>query len=632
MNITVSAAETSADNLTPLPIVIVGHVDHGKSTLVGRLLHDTDNLAHGKVEELKTQAERRGVPFEWSFVMDALQVERDQGITVDTTRIWFKTPARRYVIIDAPGHKAFLKNMVTGATAADAALLVIDAEQGVSEQTRRHAFLLHLLGVPQVSVIVNKMDLVDHDENRFNKVDAEIRTYLKDLGITPKAVIPVSARDGSNVACKHSPFLDWWQGDSVVSALDSFTSQVTPTDQALRFPVQDIYRQDDRRYLVGRITSGLVRVGDTLQFSPGGQTARVQSIVDPGQPTSLTAAAGQSIALTLDEEIFVERGHIASHTDATPTETNTVDVRLFWLDNSPLGIGDRLKLKLGTAEHTVSVEDIKRVIDVETLAPDTNSPEITHNAIADVTLRSRSRMALDAFGQHRSTGRGVLVRDYRVVGGCVIEGATDMAAARHLTSVDQTVTIEERQQANGHAGGVLWLTGLSGSGKSTLAMALQRTLFERGNQVYVLDGDNVRQGLNNDLGFGADDRAENIRRIAEVANLFADAGFIVVTSFISPYREDRDNARAIIGDKFREVFVKASLATCEQRDPKGLYIKARAGEIPEFTGISAPYEEPASPELIVDTEKQSLEAAAAEVLADIDAAGIRTSGVQRKAG
>jgi bifunctional enzyme CysN/CysC len=628
------------DDLTPLPIVIVGHVDHGKSTLVGRLLHDTGSLPDDKVAELKAQADRRGVDFEWSFVMDALQVERDQGITVDTTRIWFKTPARRYVIIDAPGHKEFLKNMVTGAAAADAALLVIDAEQGVSEQTRRHAYLLHLLGVPEVAVIVNKMDLVNYSQDRFMSVEAEIRKYLRELGIAAKAIIPVSARDGININLRsndpNKSRMSWWKGDNVVSALDSFTAQSAPTEQGLRFPIQDIYRQEDQRYLVGRITSGLVRVGDQLQFSPGGQTAKVQSIIDPGQlnnpSASLSAAAGQSIALTLDEEIFVERGHIASHQDATPIETNNLNVRLFWLDKTPLNKGDRLVLKLGTAEHTVTIADIKRVIDVETLQPDADGTEISHNAVADVTLRSRSRMALDAFADHRATGRGVLVRDYRVVGGCIIEGAADLAAERHLTSVDQTVTEDERLQANGHAGGVLWLTGLSGSGKSTLAMALQRKLFERGDQVYVLDGDNVRQGLNNDLGFGPVDRTENIRRIAEVANLFADAGFIVVTAFISPYREDRDNARAIVGTKFREVFVKASLAACEDRDPKGLYVKARLGEIPEFTGISAPYEEPLSAELVVDTEHQSLEAAVAKVLADIDGSAIRTGGEKRKTG
>ena len=401
-------------DLTPLPIVIVGHVDHGKSTLVGRLLHDTNSLPEGKVEELKAQADRRGVAFEWSYVMDALQVERDQGITLDTTRIWFKTPNRRYVIIDAPGHKEFLKNMVTGAAAADAALLVIDAEQGVSEQTRRHAYLLHLLGVPEVAVVINKMDLVNYSQERFMTVEAQIRKYLRELGIAAKAIIPVSARDGININKRSDDRgksrMGWWKGNNVVSALDSFTAQNAPTEQGLRFPVQDVYRQGDQRYLVGRITSGLIRVGDQLQFSPGGQTARVQSIIDPGQTnnpsaslsTSLTSGAGQSIALTLDEEIFVERGHIASHRNATPVETNTLNVRLFWLDKIPLNKGDRLVLKLGTAEHTVTVADIRRVIDVETLQPDPVNNEISHNAVADVTLRSRSRMALDAFVDHRA--------------------------------------------------------------------------------------------------------------------------------------------------------------------------------------------------------------------------------------
>jgi bifunctional enzyme CysN/CysC len=632
MTTEIRAAESPAENFAPMPIVIVGHVDHGKSTLVGRLLQDTGNMPDGKLEELKDQAARRNVEFEWSFVMDALQVERDQGITVDTTRIWFKTPARRYVIIDAPGHKAFLKNMVTGAAAADAALLVVDAEQGVSEQTRRHAFLLHLMGITQVAVIINKMDLVGYAEDRFLEVEVEVRAYLSELGISPHAVLPVSARDGLNVASTDTSRLDWWQGHSVVDALDSFSGQRIPTGQSLRFPVQDVYRQGNERFLVGRITSGLVRVGDRLSFSPGGQTARVRSIVDPSQPTSLSAATGQSVALTLEEEIFVERGHIASHFEAGPLEGNVLDARLFWLDATVLTLGDRLKLKLGTAEHTVTVIGIRQVIDVETLKPHGEGNTIEHNAVADVTLRSRSRMALDAFADHRATGRGVLVRNHRVVGGCIIEGASDLATTRHLTSVDQTVSLDERQSANGHTGSVLWLTGLSGSGKSTLAMALQRKLFERGDQVYVLDGDNVRQGLNNDLGFGPGDRAENIRRIAEVANLFADAGLIVITAFISPYREDRDNARAIVGDRFREIYVKASLAACESRDPKGLYVKARAGEIPEFTGISAPYEEPNSAELTIDTEDLSLEASVTVVLDHIDGSAIRQPAVQQKVG
>lgn len=606
---------------TPLPIVIVGHVDHGKSTLIGRLLHDTTSLPDGKVDELRAQAEHRGAEFEWSFVMDALQVERDQGITVDTTRIWFRTEERRYVIIDAPGHKEFLKNMVTGAASADAALLVIDALQGVSEQTRRHAYLLELIGVSQVVVAVNKMDLVDYDEGRFEAVAADVRTYLGGLGIEPAAVIPLSARHGANVASAAGDDLatpmPWWKGPTVVAALDRFEPRPAALDQPLRLPIQDVYRREDRRILVGRIASGHLRAGDVLHFSPGSRTARVRNIEDWGNSARVAAAASQSVAFTLDEEIFVERGHLAAAHDSVPTEANSLRVRLFWLDDQPLTAGDRLTLRLGSAEHPVTVESIGRVIDVHDPGAALSS-HIERNGVAEVVLRSRSRIPHDTFSAIRGTGRGVLVRDHRLAGGCIIEGAVDIAAARNLTAVEQTVTLAERAGANGHVGGVLWLTGLSGSGKSTLAMALQRRLFERGRQVYVLDGDNVRQGLNGDLGFGPEDRAENIRRIAEVANLFADAGFIVVTAFISPYREDRNNARAIIGDAFREVHVKADLETCEKRDPKGLYARARAGEIPEFTGISAPYEAPAAPELVIDTGKSTVDAAVDILLEDIE--------------
>jgi len=609
----------------PLPIVIVGHVDHGKSTLVGRLLHDTNSLPDGKVDELRAQAERRNSVFEWSFVMDALQLERDQGITVDTTRIWFSTEKRRYVIIDAPGHKAFLKNMITGAAAAEAAVLVIDAEQGVSEQTRRHAYLLELLGISQVVVAVNKIDLIDHDQARFMAVAAEARVYLKDLGIEPLEIVPLAARHGVNIVDVQGDNeinqIPWWHGPTLVTALDQFLPRVVASEQPLRLPIQDVYRRDDQRVLAGRIVAGHLRVGDSVRFAPGSQTARVKSIEAWKDSSRLSAGAGQSVAFTLDQEIFVERGHIAGPLEHGLSETNRISARLFWLDNQSLKTGDRLTLKIGHAEHSVSVEHIDQLVDIEDIsqdAVDVNHQQIEQHDVAEVTLRSRSRMAVDLYDDFPATGRGVLVRDDKLVGGCIIRSAEDIARTNNLTSVDQTVSVGERARANGHRGGVLWLTGLSGSGKSTLAMALQRRLFERGEQVYVLDGDNVRQGLNSDLGFGPDARSENIRRIAEVANLFADAGFIVITAFISPYREDRDNARTIVGDGFQEVYIKAALEVCEGRDPKGLYQRARAGQIPEFTGISAPYEEPLQADCIVDTGKLTLETSVSTLIEHLD--------------
>ncbi|MBL6928874.1 MAG: adenylyl-sulfate kinase [Rhodospirillales bacterium] len=608
---------------TPLPVVFVGHVDHGKSTLIGRLLHDTDSLPDGKFEELEAQSERRGGEFEWSFVLDALQIERDQGITVDTTRIWFKTAKRDYVIIDAPGHKAFLKNMVTGAASADAAVLVIDAALGVSEQTRRHAYLLSLLGVSQVVVAVNKMDLVGYSEERFQEVSAEIRAYLQSIGIQDQTIIPISARHGENVAGNAgdggNTAMPWWVGKSVVATLNDFSHRPAPVDQPLRLPIQDIYHSGGKRILVGRIESGRLKIGDRLLFSPGTQTARVRSLESWKSGPRVAAAAGQSVAFTLDEDIFAERGHIVSSPGSAPTEANSLKVRVFWLDETPLAVGDRLTLRLASSIHTVTVGTIDQVIDVHSLQS-SKSDFVECNGVAELVLRSRSKIAYDSYGAVRSTGRAVLERDNRLVGGCIVQERAEVAVRHNLTSVAQTVSVDERALANGHRGGVLWMTGLSGSGKSTVAMALQRRLFERGRQVYVLDGDNVRQGLNRDLGFSPDARAENIRRIAEVAKLFADAGFVVITAFISPYREDRNSARAIIGEGFQEIYVKADLGTCEQRDPKGLYKRARAGEIPEFTGISAPYEEPLSPEAVIDTANRSVDGAVGLLINHIDRA------------
>jgi bifunctional enzyme CysN/CysC len=587
-----------------LPLVVVGHVDHGKSTLIGRLLHDTGGLPEGKVEDVRAQSERRGVAFEWAFVLDALQAERDQGITIDTTRVWFEGARRDYVIIDAPGHKEFLKNMITGAASADAAILVIDGAEGLSEQTRRHAYLLGLLGITQVLVAVNKMDLIGFDESRFRQVAADVGDYLKGVGILPSQIIPVCARDGDGIV-ENGGRTSWWTGPSIVAALDAFTLRRSVADQPLRLPIQDVYRRGDKRILVGRIEVGRLRVGDTLDFSPGGQSARVAGFESWKGPVQFAAAAGQSVAVTLDDDIFVERGSLAFAPEAAPIEANVFRLKMFWLDDTPLRVSDVLTLRMSTARHSVTIDAVDHVIDTQDLGQ-SSSRVVERNEVADVVVRSRSRMSFDRFSELAATGRAVLFRDGRPVGGGIIQDAVGDQESRNLTAVDHAVSRSERWEANGHGGGVLWLTGLSGSGKSTLAMALERHLFDRGRQVYVLDGDNVRQGLNKDLGFGADDRTENIRRIAEVAALFADAGFVVITAFISPYREDRARAHDVIGSGFHEVFVDAGLETCEQRDPKGLYARARRGLIPEFTGISAPYEPPVAPALTIDTNTTSV--------------------------
>ncbi|MFQ5785011.1 MAG: adenylyl-sulfate kinase [Alphaproteobacteria bacterium] len=598
-------------------IVIVGHVDHGKSTLVGRLFHDTGSMPEGKIEELRAVCARRGMPFEWAFLLDALQAERDQGVTIDSAHIRFHTRRRDYVIIDAPGHREFIKNMVTGAASADAALLVIDAVEGVREQSRRHGYLLHLLGVRQVAVAISKMDLVDYAGDRFDAIAAEYRDYLARIGIAPSHVIPVSAREGDNVAVR-STRMSWYRGPTVVEALEAFAPSPPLAELPLRLPLQDVYRFDERRIFAGRIETGRLQVGDELLFSPSNKSARIAAIESwNGTAASSEAAAGQSVGITLDEQIFVERGEVASHFADPPIETHVFRAHLFWLGRRPLTVGRRYTLKLNTSETPVEVQEIERVIDTGDLAS-VPADRVERNGVAEVVLRARQMLALDEFSTSPHTGRFVIVDGYDIAGGGIInmEGYPDQRRlitqkGQNLTAVEHGVSATARSVRNGHRGGVLWFTGLSGAGKSTLAVEVEQHLFRKGYQVYVLDGDNVRRGLNANLSFSPEDRAENIRRVGELAALFANAGFIVITAFISPYRSDRERARASADaygdDTFHELYISADLDTCERRDPKGLYKRARAGEIREFTGVSAPYEAPEAAELIVDSAKTGVE-------------------------
>ncbi|MEQ1789472.1 MAG: adenylyl-sulfate kinase [Rickettsiales bacterium] len=610
-----------------LKIVIVGHVDHGKSTLVGRLLYDTNSLPDGKFEAITASCKKRGMPFEWSFLMDALQTERDQGITIDTTQIWLKTPTRDIVIIDAPGHKEFLKNMITGAAQADAALVLIDAKEGIREQSKRHGYLLHLLGVRQIAVLVNKMDMVDYDEKIFAEIEKEYREYLASLGVTPTCFIPISARDGDGIKTV-SENMKWYKGDSVTEMLEKFTVATADETLPLRFPIQDIYKFDERRILVGRIESGTLEVGDELLFSPSNNAVKVASIESWPEANNKpqTASAGQSVGITLTDQIFVERGHIASHTERAPVLTNLFRARVFWLGRQPLELGKRYKIKLGTSEMMAEVKTIEHVIDSDTLAH-VPANRVERSNVAEIILRVRGLAVVDDFNNNPRLGRFVILQDYDVAGGGIInmDGFFDQRVGKptsvksdNLFDVDFGINPEQRSLANGHLGGILWFSGLSGSGKSTIAKLLQKRLFDRGYQVFVLDGDNIRKGLNRDLGFSPEDRAENIRRVGEVATLFAKAGVIVISAFISPMREDRRAVRAIAPNYFHNIHIKASLAVCEKRDVKGLYAKARTGEIPEFTGISAPYEEPNNPDLALDTENLSVQACVEQLLKYVD--------------
>ncbi|HWL51545.1 MAG TPA: adenylyl-sulfate kinase [Chthoniobacteraceae bacterium] len=609
-------------NTQRLKIVFVGHVDHGKSTLIGRIFHDTHSLPDGKVDQIRKACAEEGMEFEYAFLLDALLEEQAQNITIDTTQIQFRTAKRPYVIIDAPGHKEFLKNMISGAASADAAVLLIAASEGVREQSRRHGYLLSLLGIRQVVVAVNKMDLVDYSQETFEKLKAEYTEFLGQIGLEARLFIPISARNGVNIATRDTARLGWYDGPSITEALDRFEPPKTVEERPLRFPIQDIYRFDARRILAGRIESGTLRKGDKLVFSPNNKTAVIASIERwNSDENSDEARAGESIGITLTEQIFVERGYVASHETETPIETNRFKARLFWMGHRPLEKNRRYKLKITTQEVDAELLSIERVIDASTLGAIDGRDFIARDDVAEVTFRTRSALVLDNHDANPILGRFVIMDGHHVAGGGIIFGGiyTDRTKIKssNIYWSEGIVTADHREIRNGHKSAIVWLTGLSGSGKSTIAHELERELFNRSMQTYVLDGDNIRHGLNANLAFSPEDRMENIRRVAEVARLMADSGHIVITSFIAPYKADRRRAREIAlegGRDFYVIHIDASLEACEARDPKQLYKKARAGEISHFTGIDAPYEIPEDPDLVVNTENQTVSESVAAIL------------------
>jgi bifunctional enzyme CysN/CysC len=615
-----STSSVSHDRESEIKVIVVGHVDHGKSSTIGRLLFETGALPPQKVAEIKAASERRGVPVEWSFLLDSLQAERDQAVTIDTTDVRFRTSRRGYVIIDAPGHREFLKNMITGAARSNAALLIVDATEGMRNQSRLHAYLLNLIGVEQIVVAVNKMDLIGYSESGFARLCAEIRDYFTTLGLHPAEIIPISAREGDNLCTSSAP-MRWYEGPTVIEAFDAFHAIEPPTALPLRAPVQDVYHFDGRRIIVGRVESGILRPGDPILFSPSNERAVVATIESwPVRQSVAEVHTGQVFGLTLQDEVFVQRGDIVSHREDPPPITDVFRGKIFWLGRAGAVVGSEYKLKLGTSEVPVRLQSIEQIVHTSNLEEDAGGV-VQRNQVAEVVLRTKQKVALDNFSRIAATGRFVLSQGPDIVGGGIasMKGFPDqrpimVGAPADIFGVGHSVTAEARERRNGHSGAVIWFTGLSGAGKSTLAMAVEQLLFQRGMQTYVLDGDNVRHGLNADLRFSPQDRVENIRRVGEVANLFADAGLIVIAALISPYRSDRQRVRDRLGKHFHEIFIRADLATCERRDPKGLYRRARSGAIVDFTGVSAPYEEPESPDLVVDTAASSVDACARQIV------------------
>ena len=561
-----------------LRLVVVGHVDHGKSTLIGRLFYDTGSLPAGKYEQLVAIAQRRGVPFEFANLMDALQAERDQNITIDTSQIWFRTPKREYVIIDAPGHKEFVKNMVTGAARADAALIIIDASEGVQEQTRRHGYLLRLIGVRKVVIVVNKMDLVDYSQEVFEKVSREYRSFLSSIGVEAQIFIPVSARQGDNIATRGDN-LTWFNGPAVLEALDAIPDAAEITNQPLRFPIQDVYRFDHRRILAGRIEAGTLRTGDQLLFLPSGRTSVVRSIESWNSPQVESLSAGDPAGVTLSDQLFVERGSVAVHANDAPSLATEFTARIFWLGRTPLAAGKRYKLKLVTQEVECEIKSLEEVVDASTVQTIAGADSVRTNDAAKVVIHTRRPVAIDLFERVATLGRLVLVDGFDVAGGGIVVDVPERFAAANVVA-DAGVNADvsqvargERHLRHGHRGAVVWLTGVPGSGKTTFAKALERQLFERHIQVFVLDGENIRPGLSSDLGVSGSDREENMRRVAEVAKLFAEAGSVCIVSFTSPTRAERERARLAMdiedgpGIPFLETYLSSPNDSSSQYEP-----------------------------------------------------------------
>ena len=603
-----------------LSIVTVGHVDHGKSTVIGRLLADAHGLPDGKLEAVRENCRRNSKPFEYAFLLDALKNEQAQGITIDTARCFFRSDKRRYIIIDALGHIEFLKNMVTGASRAEAALMVIDAARGVEENTRRHGYFLSMLGIRQTAVLVNKMDLVGYSGDVFDAVRTEFTAFLEKIGIRPAAFIPVSGMEGDNIAAP-SDRMPWYDGPTVLEQMDAFEPVPPPERMPFRMPVQGVYKftgsGDDRRIVAGTVEAGSVAAGDEILFLPSGKRTRVKTLEVFSAPTPERFTAGCAAGFTMTEEIFVRRGEIACRADETPPHVGVrLGANVFWLGKISFDRERRYIFKCGTARAEMSLERIERIVNAATLDA-AERQYCEKNEVCECVLRLDRPAAFDLAGGSDALCRFVIVDGYEIAGGGIITRALEEYDydTRNIRWSAGGVTEEERARLTGSRGLVVWLTGLSGSGKTTLAQEAERRLLESGRPAFILDGDRLRRGLCGDLGFSDGDRAENIRRAAETAELFRQAGLVTLVTLISPFRESRAEARRIAGADFMEVYVKADVDTCVRRDPKGLYKKALAGEIPAFTGLTSPYEPPEDPELVLDTEAMD-EAACADALVE----------------
>jgi len=612
-----------------LRIATAGSVDDGKSTLIGRLLHDTKSIFEDQLESIELTSQKRGnEQTDLALLTDGLRAEREQGITIDVAHRYFATPKRKFVIADTPGHIQYTRNMVTGASNANLALLLVDARKGVLEQTRRHSLLSSLLRVPHLVLCVNKMDLVDYDQAIYDEIREEFSSFAAKLEITDLGFVPISALEGDNVV-RRSENMPWFEGQPLLGHLEDvhIASDRNLVDN--RFPVQYVIRPQssehrDYRGFAGSVVGGIFKQGDEVMAMPSRKTSKIAQIDTPNGAVD-QAFPPMAVTLLLEDELDISRGDMICRPTNQPTASRRFEAMVCWFDEtSTLRTGAPYQLKHTSRWVAAEVEEMRYQLDVDTLHRDLDADTLEVNDIGRIAIHTTSPLFFDEYRLNRNTGSFILVdpaTDLTVAAGMIIgsggEGTAEGVApvAENITFHPSKLSREDRWGALQTGGATIWLTGLSGSGKSTIATAVEHTLVSSGRAAYMLDGDNLRHGLNANLGFSAEDRAENVRRVGEVAKVLADSGAVAVVSLVSPYAEDRDKVRAAheeAGLPFYEVFVDTPLEECERRDPKGLYAKARAGEITDLTGIGSPYEAPGRPELKPDAD---LETAVREVLA-----------------
>ncbi len=607
---------SSQESKSFLRFLTCGSVDDGKSTLIGRLLYDTRLIFEDQLAALEKDSRKHGTvadDIDLALLMDGLEAEREQGITIDVAYRFFSTEKRKFIVADTPGHEQYTRNMATGASTADLAILLVDARNGLLTQTRRHAFIASLLGVRHVVLAVNKIDLVDYDQERFEEIKAQFESFSSGFDFDSSEVIPLSARFGDNVTI-NSEKLSWFNGPTLLGHLESVELGEQHNEAAFRFPVQWVNRPNlDFRGYCGTVRGGSVNVGDEVVVARSGKTSRVEKIVTM-DGDHVRADDGQSITLTLTDEIDISRGDVLAPVHSRPDVSDQFAAHLIWMSENAMLPGRPYLLKCGTKTVSASVTEIKHKIDVNTFDHHA-AKQLVLNEIAFCNLALSEAIAFDPYEANRDTGSFILIdrmTNETVAAGLIWFGLR-RATNVHRQALD--VNKKERGGLKGQKPVVLWFTGLSGSGKSTIANAVEQKLLSLGRHTYLLDGDNVRHGLNRDLGFTDADRVENIRRIAEISRLFVDAGLITLVSFISPFKAERQLARDLLKtDEFLEIFVDTTLEECEARDPKGLYAKARKGEISNFTGINSAYEAPEAPELHLKTEGRTVDALAEKVI------------------